>query len=354
MLRTITIFTIFLTLVAFTFLTENETAYSNYSQPPSFNSGAPGQSSCNSGGCHVSFEVNSGDGSVTINFNGGFSAEYEPGETYSMSVAIEQAGASRFGFQMVAYDGTDTSVGDFIEGDNTGIQNVANINFINHKNPSNTPSTYSFEWTAPSTDVGPITFYTTGNAANGAQGPNGDRIYTTNLTIDPTEVVVECLIEVSVVNFTDTTGEVEVSNANGNATIQWVDELDNVVATGAMATGLMPETTYTIIATDDEDCQATTTVTTDEDSTVGIYGLNKSTATIGPNPASTFINVVGMSSKTNNITIYNLKGAIVGNWQTNGVISTQINLPSTMVSGTYIVAFESNNVSSTQKLVVAK
>jgi len=170
MIRTITILAAFLTFGAWAFLGENQTAYSNYSQPPSFNSGAPGQSTCSNNGCHASFSVNSGTGSVTISFNGGFSTEYEPGETYSMSVTIEQAGAVRYGFQMVAFDNNDDSVGDFIAGDNTGTQNTANINFINHKNPSGNPNVYSFEWTAPSTDVGPITFYSTGNAANGAQG----------------------------------------------------------------------------------------------------------------------------------------------------------------------------------------
>ena len=46
-------------------------------------------------------------------------------------------------------------------------------------------STYEVDWTAPATDVGPVTFYLAGNAAN-ADGTNrGDRIYTRTFTLTP-------------------------------------------------------------------------------------------------------------------------------------------------------------------------
>jgi uncharacterized protein (TIGR03437 family) len=47
---------------------------------------------------------------------------------------------------------------------------------------------YEFNWTAPGSSVGPITFAAAGNAANGMRDPEGDRIYTTSAVIQPAAV----------------------------------------------------------------------------------------------------------------------------------------------------------------------
>ena len=41
---------------------------------------------------------------------------------------------------------------------------------------------WTFKWTAPTNDVGPITFYAAGNAANGDFSTSGDYIYTQKAT----------------------------------------------------------------------------------------------------------------------------------------------------------------------------
>src|SRR5262249_353078 len=45
--------------------------------------------------------------------------------------------------------------------------------------------TYQFDWTPPATDVGNITVYVAGNAANGDLTTNGDHIYSTTYTLAP-------------------------------------------------------------------------------------------------------------------------------------------------------------------------
>ena len=42
---------------------------------------------------------------------------------------------------------------------------------------------WSFEWTAPPDDVGPVTFYAAGNAANNNGNNSGDYIYTTSALV---------------------------------------------------------------------------------------------------------------------------------------------------------------------------
>ncbi|MBK8444815.1 MAG: hypothetical protein IPL35_16040 [Sphingobacteriales bacterium] len=116
--------------------------------PPPFNAGASGQGSCSIVGCH-SGSVNTGGGSTAIIFNG-TDNNYESGKTYDMSLLISDATASRYGFQMVAFDETDKSAGDFIAANsNTTTQTTASVQFINHNNvPNPSPSSFNFQWTA--------------------------------------------------------------------------------------------------------------------------------------------------------------------------------------------------------------
>ncbi|MEO0638086.1 MAG: choice-of-anchor V domain-containing protein, partial [Bacteroidota bacterium] len=61
--------------------------------------------------------------------------------------------------------------------------------YVGHRNAS-TNQTWNFTWKAPATNVGDITFYIVGNAANGNGSTSGDFIYESNqtLSLDPTVV----------------------------------------------------------------------------------------------------------------------------------------------------------------------
>ena len=179
--------TLLLPLIGFVFFgLNNQTSHSNASGPPIFNAGAPGMSSCgNSNACHNTNETNSGPGMASITFDSN-TAQYNPNETYNLSVSVEQDNAARYGFQMVAFNEMGESIGNFITGsdENINVSTNGNIQYIQHQSVGpNNDNTFSFQWTAPDTLLGNITFYAAINAANGDGGPSGDFIYTVSQTI---------------------------------------------------------------------------------------------------------------------------------------------------------------------------
>ena len=66
-----------------------------------------------------------------------------------------------------------------------GITKINNVGNITQSFDTN-GNTWSFTWTSPSTNLGPITFYAAGNAANGNAQSTGDQIVTTSLPTSPT------------------------------------------------------------------------------------------------------------------------------------------------------------------------
>jgi hypothetical protein len=140
--------------------------------------------------CHVSFALNSGPGSIGIDVPAG----YEPGLTYVIQVDVTQAGQMRWGFQLTVLDELLEKAGSLASTDlDTQIQNLfAPRQYVTHTlggtaaGQANANS-WTFEWTAPDTDVGPVTFWAAGNAANNNALVTGDYIYTTSVTIPAPE-----------------------------------------------------------------------------------------------------------------------------------------------------------------------
>jgi hypothetical protein len=153
-------------------------------QPPTGNTGADGSTCTN---CHGSFGLNSGGGNVTI--SGLPTSGYTPNQTYTFSLTITHGTADRtkWGFSIAARTSGNADVGTFTTtNSNAGV----NGSELSHNNAPSTAATNSFtfnnlKWTAPATNQGPITFYYTGNAANGNSGTSGDHIYsgTTNFLL---------------------------------------------------------------------------------------------------------------------------------------------------------------------------
>ncbi len=155
-------------------------SYWSSSVPPPGNSGAPGDGNCT--GCH-SGTPNAGPGSVTI----GAPASYVPGSTYNITVTVAETGVTKFGFQVTALDGSNNMAGTLIAGVGSMLQ-TGTRDYVNHAMMYVTFSnshTWTFQWTAPSTSVGPVTFYAVGNATNSNGSSSGDHIYTTSQTVAP-------------------------------------------------------------------------------------------------------------------------------------------------------------------------
>src|SRR5688500_8448947 len=156
-------------------------AYS--SGPPAGFSRAPGELDCSD--CHTTPAQSAG--SVAL----GVPQTYTPGQTYDITVAHTTADPTRvrWGFQLTALDAADERAGGF-----EPVDDLTRVIFGEGPFPSReyvehtTKGTFSgqqnnagwtFKWTAPSEDVGPVTFYLAGNQANGDGNSSGDNIYFT-------------------------------------------------------------------------------------------------------------------------------------------------------------------------------
>jgi uncharacterized protein (TIGR03437 family) len=169
--------------------------YAHAAGPDPGNTAAPGESAkaCSQSGCHVGTALNGGGGSVQVSSSAG--ANYTPGQSQTLTVAITDSKAHVYGFQMSARNSSNGQAGDFTAGAQqivicpddslkTGKACPAQfpIEYIEHSRPFQS-STITVQWTAPSSDIGPVTIYVAANAANGDTFDTGDHIYTATLKL---------------------------------------------------------------------------------------------------------------------------------------------------------------------------
>lgn len=169
--------------------------YAYATGPDPRHTGAPGDQTC--ARCHLGTALNGGGGGVQLTSSSG--PTYTPGEQLVFTITITDSQARVYGFQMTARpDGNSTTgqAGDFNAGPQQGVfcdngrikaggcPASAPVQFIEHNRPFTT-NTITASWTAPASDVGPVTIYVAANAANGDTRDTGDHIYTTKLQLSP-------------------------------------------------------------------------------------------------------------------------------------------------------------------------
>jgi len=159
-------------------------AFGFASGPPAGHTGAPGEQTCIR--CH-SGTLNSGPGSVTID---GVPESYEPNQEFTLTVRVQHPDRRRWGFQITALDGENRPAGT-LTAVNRNITKVANgtgslegRRYVEHTTSGTFAgqaqgAEWTVKWTAPNVDVGRVTFYAAGNAANNNNASSGDSIYTT-------------------------------------------------------------------------------------------------------------------------------------------------------------------------------
>jgi len=112
---------------------------------------------------------------------------YVPGDTYTITAAGNHSGAVKFGFEITAEDESN-KVGTFAITNATETKLANSNSSVTHTSGGNTASggakTWSFDWTAPVTGTGDVTFYGAFNAADGNGGTSGDIIYTSTLAVN--------------------------------------------------------------------------------------------------------------------------------------------------------------------------
>lgn len=168
-------------------------SHSDSDQPPKARTGAPNESTCAISGCHVG-TINSGAGSVQMSFNNG-ATTYTPGQTYPVSVTVASPGAQRWGFEAVALNSSNQSVGSFIgsSANHTGVGSSGGRQYVYHVDAPIQPNSYTFnfQWTAPTPNAGNVTFYIIGNAANNNDQATSDLIYTSTRVVSGVNVGLE-------------------------------------------------------------------------------------------------------------------------------------------------------------------
>lgn len=155
------------------------------SGPPPARTGAPGEGTCFASGCHASEggQFFPDSTALQLEFSGG--ATYEPGMTKRLTMTNSDSAGVVYGFQLSARDSNNGQAGELRSIDaTTQILTANGIQYIEHTAP--VPSgVFMFDWVAPSTDIGPVTFYLASNAANNNFANTGDRIHTRSFTIQP-------------------------------------------------------------------------------------------------------------------------------------------------------------------------
>lgn len=172
---------------------------------------APGDDAlaCATAGCHTGNPkggpINAFGGSVNATFSSG--NFYTPGSgPITITVSVSDPVNTHYGFQMTARLESDLAngqAGDFTAGENQivlcddgspklpkGCPANAKVQFIEHAFPSTNSSAsttpYTFTWTPPATNVGPVHFYIAGNAVNNNRTNDpGDHVYTNSYVLGP-------------------------------------------------------------------------------------------------------------------------------------------------------------------------
>jgi len=177
---------IHITFIGFVVLVFTVLAYSYGRGPVNKKTGAPGEGICVQSDCHVTYEINSGSGTLILH---GVPAVYEPGKLYPLTVEIVQKGQSRWGFQVTVINDSLVQSGEIVKYDEELTQlddddvDGKERYYLNHtrkgtyRGTDDGPVKWNFTWRAPEKKQGPISFYVAGNAANGNKKPTGDYIY---------------------------------------------------------------------------------------------------------------------------------------------------------------------------------
>src|ERR1051325_9209645 len=160
--------------------------------PPAGYTGAPQEEPEACAECHVPPDAGTGKISITA------PQTYVPGQTYPITVTHTNADQTRlrWGFELTVLDNaSDEKAGQLQNTDsltqvlnNAGpgsarqyIEHTAAGTFVGQHNGAS----WTFNWTAPDTDVGPVTFYVAGNQANNDGNTSGDYIYKTFIASAP-------------------------------------------------------------------------------------------------------------------------------------------------------------------------
>ena len=149
---------------------------------PAGKTGAPGEGAFSCTECHPG-PINDGTSQnlLTVYDEGVEITSYMPGEVYTVSLVLVDENVKE-GFQATVLDNNyDNMAGTFLTSGSVGTQIVSWLgrDYATHISASTNAGNVSWdwEWQAPATESGPVTFYVASNIANGNGTSTGDAIY---------------------------------------------------------------------------------------------------------------------------------------------------------------------------------
>ncbi len=186
---TILVLVVTLAVISFTSGTRfTNPAIASESGAPTGRTGAPGETTCTA--CH---SQNAGNGQIAVVAP----ANYTPGQTYQIQVQNTTTDTSRtnWGFEVIPLAGTAMAGTVANTTANTRIRVASTKSYVTQTTAGTFPgqtggSTWTFNWTAPATDVGNVTFYAAGILGNNDGSESGDRTVTASAVVQPQAVVV--------------------------------------------------------------------------------------------------------------------------------------------------------------------
>lgn len=161
-----------------------DNVYSNENGAPVMVTGSPfdGQT-CAKSNCHTGNPVTATPGIITTTIP---ASGYVGGSTYTVSVTCSQAGISCWGFEVSPQTATGTLLGTPVITNTTTTQ-IKSAKWITHKLAGITGAntkTWNFDWVAPVSGTGDVTFYGAFNYCNGNGAKTGDFIHTSSTTVN--------------------------------------------------------------------------------------------------------------------------------------------------------------------------
>lgn len=298
----------------------SQNAFTSSGGAPAGLTGSPGDGglTCNFSGCHTGMATTPIAGWITSNVP---ATGYVPGQTYTITATATQAGCVRFGFQISPQSVSGTYLGTLVVTNSTTTQ-IVGTKYIEQKAAGTTGSTgfhtWTFDWIAPATGIGTVTFYGSFNCSNNNNGSSGDHIYTSTLDIP------QCAASTVITANGPTTfcsgGSVTLDAGNGFSAYLWSNSATSQTI-NATSSGI-----YSVTVTNSGGCQAVAL------SQNIIVNSLPSIPVITPNGATTFCQ--------GNSVILTATGGLTSYLWSNGASSQSINVSST---GNYFVSVTNAN-----------
>jgi len=107
---------------------------------------------------------------------------YMPGQTYQLTLTVNNVNTPKFGFEACIEDDTHQKQGAFASVDNK-TQAIQSNTYITHTSSGNTVTQWIFDWTAPASSQGDLNLYFAVNMANANGSTSGDYIENSQVSI---------------------------------------------------------------------------------------------------------------------------------------------------------------------------